>query len=202
MKKLISVLAVLLLPMVAQAQSTRAQIREQLGGLGMPGLLSIEIAQDTTGNGVMPNAQWLYWQNAAGTPTPVVKLNASDAIEFAGSVSFSAGAGPRLPVYVPTLVSTPVAGTNDIKIGFNAIPTVAANAAACLPQVPTAGDVAEGRNIGANTVRVKACGTPGINGAASGTYIPVATQAYFKCAAESATAWACGTFVVPTPAGP
>jgi hypothetical protein len=115
---------------------------------------------------------------------------------------YAEGKGPRMSVYVPTFAATPVAGTNDIKKGYNAIPTAAANTAACLPAVPVAGDTFEGFNSMANTVRVKACGTPGINGGAAGTYLPVATMNYFKCVAKSATAYECGTLVVPTPAGP
>ncbi len=131
--------------------------------------------------------------DVAGTPMAVVGASGLD---------FSAGFGVGLPVYVPTFAATPAAGTNDLKIGFNAVPTAAANTAACLPAVPAAGDQVEGFNPMANTVRVKACGTPGINGAAAGTYMPLATMNYFRCTAESATAWRCGTLAVPTPAGP
>lgn len=127
--------------------------------------------------------------------TPVAQVNSN-------GISFESGKGFTQSVYVPTFAATPAAGTNDIKKGYNAIPTAAANTAACLPAVPVAGDTFEGFNSMANTVRIKACGTPGINGAAAGTYFPVATMNYFRCVAKSATAYECGTLVVPTPAGP
>jgi hypothetical protein len=130
---------------------------------------------------------------AAGTPVAVVDST---------GITMQAGKGVNQAVYVPTFAATPAAGTNDIKKGFNAIPTAAANTAACLPAVPVAGDVFEGMNTMANSVRVKACGTPGINGAAAGTYFPVAAATYFRCVASSATAYQCGTLAVPTPAGP
>jgi hypothetical protein len=118
-------------------------------------------------------------------------------------IDFEASMGIDLPVYVPTAAATPVAATNKVVAGsFNAIPTAAANTAVCLPAVPEVGDSFEGINAGPNTVRLKACGTPGINGAAAGTYIPLATMTYFTCFANSATAYQCGTLAVPTPAGP
>ncbi len=126
------------------------------------------------------------------------QTTARDNKVFTGQVEVQAQ-----PVYVPTFAATPAAGTNDLKPGkFNAVPTAAANAAACLPSVPVAGQVVEGFNTMANAVRVKACGTPGINGGASGTYFPVAAATYFKCVADTATNWNCGSLAVPTPAGP
>jgi len=139
----------------------------------------------------------------AGTDTfTIVAANTPIADVNQNGITMQAGKGIGVPVNVPTFAATPAAGTNDIKKGFNAIPTAAANTAACLPAVPVAGDVFEGINTMANSVRVKACGTPGINGGAAGTYFPVATQTYFRCTASSATAYQCGTLVIPTPAGP
>lgn len=168
------------------------------------------------------SAQSLHIQQAEGGPAAIVSKTgetlilgsaSTDGIRFkvngttigdvtATGITLGAGLGFNVPVYVPTFAATPAAGTNDIKKGFNAIPTAAANTAACLPAVPVAGDVFEGMNTMANAVRVKACGTPGINGAAAGTYLTVAAATYFRCTASSATAYQCGTLAVPTPAGP
>lgn len=139
----------------------------------------------------------------AGTDSFTVVANSTpiaDVNQY--GITMQSGKGIGVSVSVPTMAATPAAGTNDIKKGFNAVPTAAASTAACLPAVPVAGDVFEGYNEGPNAVRIKACGTPGINGAAAGTYFPVATQAYFRCVAKSATAYECGTLAVPTPAGP
>lgn len=154
----------------------------------------------------------LVGKDADGVLRLPVASGKSLSVDIAGTpvMSFSAsgvdmplaGFAIEQPVYVPTFAATPAAGTNDLKVGFNAVPTAAANTAACLPAVPDVGDTVEGFNSMANTVRVKACGTPGINGAAAGTYIPLATMNYFRCTAETATAWRCGTLAVPTPAGP
>lgn len=130
---------------------------------------------------------------AASTPVAVVSST---------GITMQAGKGIGQAVYVPTMAATPAAGTNDIRKGFNAIPTAAASTAACLPAVPVAGDTFEGYNNAGAAVRVKACGTPGINGGAAGTYFPVAIATYFRCVANSATSYQCGTLAVPTPAGP
>lgn len=168
------------------------------------------------------NAQSMHIQQAEGGPASIISKSGQalilgsastqglklrvNGVEVAtvGTTGIvpAVGYGVPLPVYVPTFAATPAAGTNDIKKGFNAIPTAAANTAACLPAVPVAGDLFEGFNSMANTVRVKACGTPGINGAAAGTYLAVPTMTYFKCVAQTATAYSCGTLAVPTPAGP
>lgn len=114
----------------------------------------------------------------------------------------AASVGVNLAPYVPTLAATPVAGTNDLQ-RLSIVPTAAANAAAGLPAVPVAGSCYKIVNTGPNSIRVKAYGTPGINGAAAGTYIPLATMVTADCCASSATAWYCGTSAgVPTPAGP
>lgn len=132
----------------------------------------------------------------------LVAANTPVAVVSSTGITLAAGMGVGMPVYVPTMAATPAAGTNNIKKGFNAIPTAAASTAACLPAVPVAGDVFEGTNNSGAAVRIKACGTPGINGAAAGTYFPVAIAAYFKCVATTATRYDCGTLAIPTPAGP
>lgn len=137
----------------------------------------------------------------SGTGTfRLVAANIPVAVVDSTGITMQAGKGINQAVNVAVLATVGVVGTNDIKKGFNVLPTYAANFSACLPAVPVAGDTFEGFNEGANTVRVKACGTPGINGAAAGTYFPVATQTYFRCVARSATAYQCGTLAVPTPA--
>lgn len=150
--------------------------------------------------------------NNLGTNVPLTIGSGSSAYfrrtSLTGWTGIVSAIGARSPnsyrvVYVPTMAATPAAGTNDIKAGyFNAIPTAAANTAACLPAVPTPGSSYQGCNEGPNAVRVKACGTPGINGAAAGTYLSVATKACFTCDAPTSAAYDCQTGTVPTPAGP
>lgn len=131
--------------------------------------------------------------NIAGTPVAV--LNQTGLRFQTGS-----GANQGQAVYVPTMSANPTPGVNDLKRGFNAIPTAASSTKACLAPVPVAGDVFEGINTGPNAVSIVTCGTPGINGAAAGTGIPLATKTYFRCVANSSTAYQCGTLAVPTPA--
>lgn len=178
-----------LMPLLASAQTPSAYFN--IGSGRTPSLISRTGKVLVLGSQSTDGIQF----NVAGTPVAV--LNQTGLRFQTGS-----GAGQGQAVYVPTFAATPAAGTNDIKKGFNAIPTAAANTAGCLPAVPVVGDTFEGFNTGPNAVRVKACGTPGINGAAAGTYIPVAAATYFRCVANTATAYQCGTLAVPTPAGP
>jgi len=113
-----------------------------------------------------------------------------------------AGTGIDFTAYVPTFAATPAAGTNDLKPGLNVVPTAAANTAACFPAVLTPGVEFVILNPIANAVRAKACGTPGVNGGAAGTYVTVAVQSRVTCVATSATNLQCSSEVVPTPAGP
>lgn len=115
----------------------------------------------------------------------------------------SSGMGLTFPSYVPTMAATPAAGTNDLKIGLNVVPTAAANTSACLPASPSDGDTVVVVNANANAVRPKSCSTPGVNGGAAGTYLSLAawSRAVLQYNA-AATTWLAGTEVVPTPAGP
>lgn len=113
-----------------------------------------------------------------------------------------AGTGIEFTAYVPTFAATPVAGTNDLKPGLNVVPTAAASTAACFPAVLTPGVEFVILNPQAAAVRAKACGTPGVNGGAAGTYVTVAVQSRVTCVATSATNLQCSSEVVPTPAGP
>lgn len=107
-------------------------------------------------------------------------------------------------VFVPTLAATPVEGTNSLAKGqFNAIPTNAANNVGLLAPVPAVGDRYFGLNNSGASQRIKAAGTPGINGAAAGTYAIITTGSYFDCTATSATNYSCSmASQVLTPAGP
>lgn len=123
-------------------------------------------------------------------------------IYVGSSVVYASGAGVVSVPYVPTFAATPVAGTNIVQSGLNIFPTAAANTAVLLPLVPTLGASYRFFNNGPNTVRVKAQGTPGVNGAAAGTYVPVLTFQAGECIGQSATNYACQLYTVPTPAGP
>lgn len=129
-------------------------------------------------------------------------VSALDSIIANGGLTFPANKGLTYTAYVPTLVSTPVAGTNDLKLGLNVIPTAAANAAAILPTPSGAGVTVRLFNSGPNAVRAKAGGTNTINGSSAGAYIPIATLQEIVCTANSATNWGCSQGSVPTPAGP
>ena len=133
----------------------------------------------------------------------IVVANTRVAAFNSGGLAPVSGYGLRYPVAVPTMAATPAAGTNDFTRGaVNVVPTAASGAAAGMSGSPTAGDEYIIFNSGPNAIRVKAYGTPGINGAAAGTYIPLATMQYARCIASSATAYICQTGTVPTPAGP
>jgi hypothetical protein len=134
---------------------------------------------------------------AAVAKTPLHETSSTGVKLLVAGESFN-----YAPGYVPTLVATPVDGTNVYKPGLNIVPTVAANAVGCLPAVPTPGDTFTIVNANPNAVRAKACSTPGVNGGAAGTYISIATKARADCVAESATSYFCSFGVVPTPAGP
>jgi len=135
---------------------------------------------------------------------PVAQLNASGfyVAPFAADATFATDTAPRLAAYVPTMAATPVAGKNDFKIGYNVIPTAAADTAALLPTPGVAGKYVQIFNSGPNAVRIKAGGTNTINASAAGAYIPLATFRMAECRSASAGAWVCTHGTVPTPAGP
>lgn len=119
------------------------------------------------------------------------------------SLNFAAGSGINYAPYVPTLAATPAAGTNDFRLGRNAVPTAAANTAGCLPVSPADGATVEIENAMANAIRAKACGTPGVNGGAAGTYLAIAAWSKASLRYNSTlVTWIASTGVVPTPAGP
>lgn len=209
--------ALLFLPSVALAQV----LPQDLIGLG----IAPEVASYLHLNGlVQKNNTFIKQRNAAGTANiSVLKVDSNDdtilnadsgdvgtfsvaTTPVAGfatvGLTLPAQKGLRMEPYVPTMAATPAAGTNDFKPGLNVVPTAAANTAACLAAVPSPGDSYEIFNNGPNAIRVKACGTPGINGAAAGSYIPLATFQKASCHANSATAYLCDVKTVPTPAGP
>lgn len=138
----------------------------------------------------------------AKTPIAIMGVSGFTTLPIAGNASVAADKSFVFAASVPTMASTPIAGTNDFKLGLNVIPTAAANTAALLPTPVAANVSASMINSGPNAVRVKAGGTNTINGSAAGAYIPLATMARVDCFAESATNWRCGSAVVPTPAGP
>lgn len=107
-------------------------------------------------------------------------------------------------VFVPTLAATPVEGTNSLRKGMvNVIPTNAANNVGLLAPVPVAGDRYEIVNNSGASQRIKAAGTPGVNGAAAGTYAISTTGSRLLCVATSATNYQCDMVAqVLTPAGP
>lgn len=119
------------------------------------------------------------------------------------SVVFSSGANDVLTAYVPTMVATPVTGTNMFSPGLNIIPTAAANTAAFIgPATPIAGQQFRIVNASGATVRVKAAGGATLNGATAGGYISVVNLATVDCITASTGNQVCLQPVIPTPAGP
>jgi len=88
MKKILSALIAVLLPLTANAQVTRQQAEDQLIGLGMPGLQANLVAQLGTGNGVVSNNTWQTARNAAGTANiNVWEVDSSDNTVLNSSAS-------------------------------------------------------------------------------------------------------------------
>lgn len=169
----------------------------------MPGLALAQSASPVVQNG---NHVLLTAPDATPSSVKVIVPNAAGAFEVWAGGSLRQkidGAGKSIVgITTVTPAATPVEGTNDCKVRVCIVPTAAASAAIGLPSSPTAGEVHTIINTGPNAVRVKAYGTPGINGAAAGTYIPLATFQQADCVASSTTAWQCSLETVPTPAGP
>lgn len=175
-----------------------------LKGRNQANSADISILKVDTTDDTMLNADTGDLINFAVAKTPVAVMGATGftTLPIAGNASIVSDKSIVYTGYVPTLAATPVAATNDFKLGLNVIPTAAANAAAILPTPVSAGVTSTLINTGPNAVRVKAGGTNTINGSAAGAYIPLAIAAQADCIAESATNWRCSTSVVPTPAGP
>ncbi len=149
-----------------------------------------------SGNGAAVAAPTAVAFNVGGT-TGAVSVSKT-GISFSG-----AGVGVRLPSYVPTLASTPAAGTNDIKPNtVNVIPTHAADLAALLPPTPIVGDTFVIKNASGANERIKAGGAATMNGVTAGGYVVMATGSVLNCAATAADNYDCWIPVQPTPAGP
>lgn len=143
---------------------------------------------------------WDFGDTLTGTPTPGASLNSST-----GFNTLLAGEGYNYgPAYVPTLVATPVAGTNYFAPGLNVIPTNAANNAGFLGAnaTPVVGQHFTINNASGAAQRVKASGGATLNGATAGGYIVLASLATVECYIVSATNQVCEQPVIPTPSGP
>lgn len=131
----------------------------------------------------------------------VVYANTPVAVVDATGVKLQSEKGISYLAYVPTVASTPVAGTNIIKPGLNIIPTAAANTALFIgAATPVVGQHFIVNNSGANAVYLKAAGGATLNGATAGGRILVAALATVECFTVSATNQVCTQPVVPTPA--
>ena len=145
--------------------------------------------------------------NLIPTTTNTIDLGSSSKTfetAFIGtSVKFSSGANSVLTAYVPTMVATPVTGTNFFAPGLNIIPTAAANTAAFIgPATPVAGQQFRIVNASGAAVRAKAAGGATLNGATAGGYISIANLATVDCITASTGNQVCLQPVIPTPAGP
>ena len=158
-----------------------------------------KILRSTSGNDTEVNAPSGEDIRLSAAYTPVAIVNASKGIAFQ-----SAGQGVTFSAFVPTMVATPVAGTNIFKPGLNVVPTAAANTAAFLgAATPIVGEhfIINNSNS-ANAVRVKAAGGATLNGATAGGYISLAALATVECYTASSGNQVCQQPVIPTPAGP
>lgn len=160
----------------------------------------VQFSGDTityTGNTGYLGAPTAIAFTGGGAGTPVVTQDV-------GGLTFASNKNIVMPGYVPTLASTPVTGTNSFQYGVNAVPTNAANNAGLLPPVPTANKPIIVINNGANAIRVKAEGTPGIGTAnTAGAYFALAAGQSSYCVAQTSVGpWQCVLGNVPTPAGP
>ena len=122
--------------------------------------------------------------------------------ELTGFIGGGGIFAPVLPLTVPTMAATPVAGVNDFRPGLNTVPTAAANTAALLPATPVPGQVFLIVNKSPNAIRVKAGGSASINGGSAGNYISVASLQEAQCVTTTTARHNCSLGVVPTPAGP
>lgn len=224
MMNIIIFIIAILFSIVTQAQSSARDLQ----GAGIPPAAADLIAGLFTGGASVENNTYIKSRNQAGnaninvlkvdsTDDTVLNADSGDRIKaavastpvwemsasgFETDTPYVAGSAPRLVPYTVTMAATPVAGTNDFKIGVNVVPTAAANTAALMPTPAAAGQSLVAINTMANAVRIKPGGTNTINGGSAGAYIPLAAQTMAECVSLSTTAWQCSTKVVPTPAGP
>lgn len=195
MKRLILALCLVFAAKTAEAQN----VKNDLIGLAMKPEIADYIAQiiPESGNQAVLYSPTKVAISAGAARTPNAIFNTS------GLTFNSTGMNVVLAAYVPTMVATPVAGTNQIVPGLNVVPTAAANAAAIMgPSTPIPGQQFRVVNSGANSVRIKAGGGATLNGATAGGYITLATLASLNCFTSSATNYQCEQPVIPTPAGP
>ncbi len=179
------------------------------GPIIAPTALGFAVGAATTPNYTLDNVKLLMPNTGVLAAPTAISLAVGAAntpnvtFNLSGMRLATAGMGVSMKPYVPTMAATPVAGTNDFKLGLNSVPTAAANTVGCLPVSPVDGDIVVVDNSMANAVRVKACSTPGVNGGAAGTYASVAAwqRAILKYDAALVT-WMASLDTVPTPAGP
>jgi hypothetical protein len=157
-----------------------------------------KILRSTSGNDTEVNAPSGEDIRLSSGSTPVAIVNTSKGLAFQ-----TAGQNVSLAAFVPTMVATPVAGTNIFKPGLNVVPTAAANTAAFLgAATPIVGEQFRINNASGASVRVKAAGGATLNGATAGGYVVVPNLASVSCFTASATNQVCEQPVIPTPAGP
>lgn len=108
-----------------------------------------------------------------------------------GGLKLAAQYGLHMAAYVPTMAATPAAGTNDFKIGMNAVPTAAAATGALLPASPTQGDIVEIMNTMGNEIQIFPGSGDTINNASANTVVGLGAYMRATCVANSASAWIC-----------
>lgn len=177
----------------ALGNNTALKARNQAGSADIA-VLKVDTTDDTVLNA---NSGELVKVSVA--LTPVIQVAAAGV---SSDIPMVAGYALRPVPYTVTLAATPVAGSNDFKVGVNIAPTAVANTAALMPTPSAVGQQLTVINTGGNAVRVKPGGTNTINGGAAGAYIPLAAAQVVHCSATTTSAWYCWYGAVPTPAGP
>lgn len=194
MKRVLLIVATLL----ASAASALADNTRELMNLGMPAALASKvdaIYSSSVAASSLPKTDNTYDLGSASKQWRNLYIGTKAV--------FASGANAQLTAYVPTLVATPVAGTNVFQPGLNVVPTVAANAAAFIgPATPVPGQQFTIVNSGPNAIRAKAAGGATLNGATAGGYISIASLATVDCVTSASGNQSCRQPVIPTPAGP
>ena len=170
-----------------------------LSSRGSNSLVEHQILRSTSGDDTELNAPTGEDIRLSSGATPIAIVNTSKGLAFQ-----AAGQGVTFSAFVPTMVATPVAGTNIFKPGLNVVPTAAANTAAFLGvATPVVGEhfIINNSNS-ANAIRIKAAGGATLNGATAGGYISLAALGTVECYTASSSNQVCQQPVIPTPAGP
>jgi len=137
--------------------------------------------------------------NSLSGTAPVISIAKTPVARVEGGGIQPVGT-PNIAVFI----STPVAGVNELRAGYNVpAPTATANTAVRVgPAVPTPNTTYEFYNQSAATLRLAVPTVSTMNGATQGGYVAVPSKISATCKTVSGTNIDCRLNVNPTPAGP